>query len=183
MTIAYRKTSYTLTLLKKFPLFIEDVFALEKDPINGKCVVHVLDCCKLPWKKVRYITLECNLVTDFSIIDTSPCNIIITTHSLKQLVQGFNFATGQHLWDIQGLTCNSLQPSKIAVNNNDAIYITDSKSHKIHLIDSSGVYKQVVVEMENKLSDMGSVLVYRQELLVNCSGNGHQKLAIFKISQ
>ena len=71
---------------------------------------------------------------------------------------------------------------KIAVNNNDEIYITDSWSHKIHLISASGIYEQVAVTMENHPGDMGSVLVYRQELLVSSNTNGIQKLNIFKIS-
>ena len=128
ITIAYRNKSYTPTLLRKFPHYIEDVFALDKDTVSDKCVIHVLDCCKLPWRRVRHVTLETSQVNDFCIIDSTPHNIIITTHTPKQLVQGFSFVTGHHLWNIEGKTSNITHPMKIAVNNNDEIYITDSWS-------------------------------------------------------
>ena len=116
--------------MRKLPHYIEDVFTLDKKTVDGKCIIHVLDCCKLPWLRVRSVALETSGVNDFSIIDCSPCNIIVSTNTSQNLIQGFNFANGNLLWNIDGMSYNIVQPCKIASSNQDEIYITDSESLK-----------------------------------------------------
>ena len=181
MTIAYKENPYVPTLMRKLQHFIEDVFTLDKNPVDGKCVIHVLDCCKLPWIRVRSITLETRDVTDFSIIDCSPCNIVISTNSTEKLIQGFNFSSGNLLWNIDGMSCNIAKPCKIAANNRDEIYVTDSDSLKVHLISASGVYGQVVAGVKNHSHERGNILVHRKEFFAGFKENEYQKLDIYKI--
>ena len=183
MTIAYKKKSYIPTLLRKIPHYIEDVFTLDQNTVGGKCGIHVLDCCKLPWRRLRTITLETGVVNDFSIIDSSPCNVIVTTNTSENLIQGFSFVNGNVLWSIAGKSCNIQNPCKIAANNQDEIYITESGSCQVHLISASGFYHQTVVGTENSSRQIENLLFHRQELLAVFQESGSQNCNIYKISE
>ena len=167
--------------MRKLPHYIEDVFTLDKKTVDGKCIIHVLDCCKLPWLRVRSVALETSGVNDFSIIDCSPCNIIVSTNTSQNLIQGFNFANGNLLWNIDGMSYNIVQPCKIASSNPDEIYITDSESLKVHVISASGGYGQVLAGVKNHSREIGNILVHRKEFLVEFKENEGQKLDIYKI--
>ena len=183
MTIAYKENPYVPTLMRKLPHYIEDVFALDKNTVDGKHVIHVLDCCKLPWLRVRSIALETSGVNDFRIIDCSPCNIIVSTNTSEKFIQGFNFANGNLLWNIDGTSYNIAQPCNIATSNRDEIYITDSESLKVHVISASGGYGQMLAGVRNHSREIGNILVHRNEFLVGFKENQGQKLDIYKITE
>ncbi len=169
--------------MRKTPTFVEDIFALDQQKKGDKNILRVLDCCKLPWNRVRDISLAVNEIDDFCIVESNQsCNVIITTNTLASSVQGLNFIDGSQLWEIKGINCGLLGPLKITLESPDEVYITDTKSEQVHVINSSGYYRQSILSKENgEILSPGCITKYRQELYLTQGTQSNLAITVFKI--
>ncbi len=183
ITTAYKRKTYKLGLMRKTPIFMEDIFALDQQKKGGKNVLRVLDCCKLPWNRVRDITLGVDEIDDFCIVESNQSrNVIVTTDTIASSVHGLHFTDGSHLWTITGENSGILGPLKITSESQDEVYITDTKSEQVHAINAMGNYRQSILSKENgKIISPGSITKYRQELYLTQGPQSNLTITVFKI--